>query len=172
MNRLLWSRIVLIPTIFFIFLISLIFSFRGIWLSVEVMIEFITGKHKFHTFSELSDVEPPVLKLLESVDSFLLAFVFFIFSFGLYKIFFIPDDHNLNSKLPRWLQIDTLFELKALLWQSILTTILVIFLNYSVTVLSQNAMSWNFLMIPLSILILSIALYFLKLSEKESNRTT
>jgi uncharacterized membrane protein YqhA len=167
MKRLLGLKIVLLPMIFSIFLISIIFSIRGLWLCIRVMIGLINGENHFQTLSELNGAEPQALLLLESVDSFLLSFVFFIFSFGLYKIFFLNDMVQINNKLPAWLQINTLFELKSLLWQSILTTIVVIFLNNAVSFLSHNTLSWNILMLPLAVLILSVALYFLKQSEIE-----
>jgi uncharacterized membrane protein YqhA len=167
MNRLLSLKVVLIPTILFIFIISLIFTFRGMWLVSDVVIGIISGEKHFVKYSELSTSEPPSLMLLEAVDSFLLSFVFFIFSFGLYKIFFLTDVNYPKDKLPRWLQMESIFELKALLWQSVLTTMVVIFLNNAVITMSHNAMSWQFLVLPGSILVISVALYFLKLAEKD-----
>ncbi len=167
MNRLLSLKVVLIPTILFIFIISLIFTFRGMWLVSDVVVGIFSGEKHFVKYSELSTSEPPSLMLLEAVDSFLLSFVFFIFSFGLYKIFFLTDVNYPKDKLPRWLQMESIFELKALLWQSVLTTMVIIFLNNAVITMSHNEMSWQFLMLPSSILIISIALYFLKLAEKD-----
>ena len=167
MNRLLSLKVVLIPTILFIFIISLIFTFRGMWLVSDVVVGIISGEKHFVKYSELSTSEPPSLMLLEAVDSFLLSFVFFIFSFGLYKIFFLTDVNYPKDKLPRWLQMESIFELKALLWQSVLTTMVVIFLNNAVITMSHNAMSWQFLVLPGSILVISVALYFLKLAEKD-----
>lgn len=148
MNRLLSMKIVLIPTVFFIFLISLVFTTRGIWISVRVIIGLITGEMHFKHYSEIGQHEPPSLMLLEAVDSFLLSFVFFIFSFGLYKIFFLPDMNYEESKIPRWLRLESIFELKALLWQSVLTTLVVIFLNYSVVTISQHNLQWEFMAFP------------------------
>lgn len=167
MNRLLSLKVVLIPTILFIFIISLIFTFRGMWLVSDVVVGIFSGEKHFVKYSDLSTSEPPSLMLLEAVDSFLLSFVFFIFSFGLYKIFFLTDVNYPKNKLPRWLQMESIFELKALLWQSVLTTMVGIFLNNAVITMSHNAMSWQFLVLPGSILVISVALYFLKLAEKD-----
>ena len=167
MKRLLGLKVVLIPVILFIFIISLIFSVRGIWVCYDVIEGLITGNLHFVKYSDMSSAEPPSLMLLEAVDSFLLSFVFFIFSFGLYKIFFLADYSEEKNKLPRWLQMESIFELKALLWQSVLTTMVVIFLNSTVIMMSQNRISWQFLLLPSSILIISLALYFLKLAEKD-----
>jgi uncharacterized membrane protein YqhA len=159
-------KVVLIPTILFVFVISMVFSIRGIWISVNVFIGLLTGELHFIHYSQIGAQEPPSLMLLEAVDSFLLSFVFFVFSFGLYKIFFFSDSHDSNDKLPRWLQLDSILELKALLWQSVLTTLVVIFLNYAVVVISHNNLSWQFLMFPAAILLIAMALYFLKLAER------
>jgi uncharacterized membrane protein YqhA len=167
MKRLLTLKIVLLPIVFFIFLISLVFTYRGIWLCIKVLIGLLSGQMHFMNISELGNSEPPTLLLLDAVDSFLLSFVFFIFSFGLYKIFFLSDTHELAGKLPKWLQIESIFELKALLWQSVLTTMVIFFLNTAVIAISNNNISWQFLLLPLSILIIAVALYFLKMSEKE-----
>jgi uncharacterized membrane protein YqhA len=134
---------------------------------MDVILGLISGEKHFVQYSDLSAVEPPSLMLLEAVDSFLLSFVFFIFSFGLYKIFFLSGENESGDKLPKWLRMESIFELKALLWQSVLTTMVVIFLNNAVITISHNTMSWQFLVLPGSILIISIALYFLKLAEKD-----
>jgi len=160
-------KLVLIPTVLFIFLISLVFTIRGIWISFSVFIGLITGQMHFIHYQEITSAEPPSLLLLEAVDSFLLSFVFFVFSFGLYKIFFLSDSHEMKNSLPRWLRLESIFELKALLWQSVLTTLVVIFLNSAVIMISKNQMSWEFLVLPGSIMIISVALYFLKLAEKD-----
>jgi uncharacterized membrane protein YqhA len=167
MKRLLGMKLVLIPTVLFIFLISLVFTIRGIWISLSVFIGLLTGQMHFVRYEEITSAEPPSLLLLEAVDSFLLSFVFFVFSFGLYKIFFLSDSSEMKDSLPRWLRLESIFELKALLWQSVLTTLVVIFLNSAVIMISKNQMSWEFLVLPGSIMIISVALYFLKLAEKD-----
>jgi uncharacterized membrane protein YqhA len=133
---------------------------------MNVFIGLATGEMQFVQYSEITSAEPPSLMLLEAVDSFLISFVFFVFSFGLYKIFFLTGAQFSKDNLPRWLQLESIFELKALLWQSILTSLVVSFLNYAVISMSKDRLSWQFLMFPLSILIISVALYFLKMAEK------
>jgi uncharacterized membrane protein YqhA len=167
MKQLLGLKVVLIPTIFFIFIISIVFTIRGMWICKDVFMRLLSGALRFSHLKDLGVTEHPSLMLLEAVDSFLLSFVFFVFSFGLYKIFFLSNDHAINGNLPRWLQLNSIFELKALLWQSILTTLVVIFLNYAVIMITTNTMSWEILLMPGSILIISCALYFLKLAEKD-----
>ena len=166
MNKILYLRIILLPMIFFIFLISVIFMIRGIWITMDVIIKMLRGELHFVHYSEDKIDRAPSLMLLEGVDAFLLAFVFFVFAFGLYKIFFIKYDTKINDSLPRWLHIDSIFELKSLLWYSVLTTMVVLFLNFAVVRISANNLSWNFLMFPAGILLISISLYFMTRAEK------
>ena len=166
MNKILYLRIVLLPMIFFIFIISVIFMVRGIWITLDVVTKMLKGDLHFVHYSEDKIDRAPSLMLLEGVDSFLLAFVFFVFAFGLYKIFFIKDDTKINDSLPRWLHIESIFELKSLLWYSVLTTMVVLFLNFAVVRISANNLNWTFLMFPAGILLISISLYFMSKSEK------
>jgi uncharacterized membrane protein YqhA len=166
MNRILYLRFILLPMIFFIFIISIVFMVRGIWITVDVLIKMIRGELHFVHYAEQQVDRAPSLMLLEGVDSFLLAFVFFVFAFGLYKIFFIGEDSNVSTHLPRWLHIDSIFELKSLLWYSVLTTMVVLFLNFAVVRISANNLSWNFLMFPAGILLISISLFFMTKAEK------
>ena len=166
MNKILHLRIILLPMVIFIFLISVIFMIRGIWITLDVVLRMIRGDLQFVHYSEDKIDRAPSLMLLEGVDAFLLAFVFFVFAFGLYKIFFLKDNSTINDSLPRWLHIESIFELKSLLWYSVLTTMVVLFLNFAVVRISANDLSWNFLMFPAGILLISISLFFMTKSEK------
>jgi uncharacterized membrane protein YqhA len=166
MKKILLLRVVLLPMIIFVFIISIVFMIRGIWITIDVLTKIIKGELHFVHYSEDKVDRAPSLMLLEGVDSFLLAFVFFVFSFGLYKIFFIKENKEIDNNLPRWLHIESIFELKSLLWYSVLTTMVVLFLNYAVVRISADNISWTFLMFPASILLISISLFFMKKAEK------
>ena len=166
MNKILHLRIILLPMVFFVFVISVIFMVRGMWITLDVVIKMMRGELHFVHYTEDKIDRAPSLMLLEGVDAFLLAFVFFVFAFGLYKIFFMREDTKTTDSLPRWLHIDSIFELKSLLWYSVLTTMVVLFLNFAVVRTSANNLSWNFLMFPAGILLISISLFFMKKAEK------
>jgi hypothetical protein len=69
----------------------------------------------------------------------------------------------LREVLPPWLQITDFFQLKALLWESILTTLVVSFVAYLVRIrLGGNEVGLEVLVLPASIFIISLSLYFLK----------
>lgn len=167
MNKILSLRVVLIPMIVFIFIISIFFMIRGIWITADVLIQMLRGDLTFVHYSQENIKNAPSLMLLEAIDSFLLAFVFFIFSFGLFKIFFIKNESSANNSLPNWLHIDSIFELKSLLWHSVLTSLVVLFLNYAIITISGGGLNWNFLVFPGAILLISASLYFMKLTESK-----
>lgn len=167
MNRFLILRFLLLPMILIILCISVFFTIRGMWICWMVLTQMSDGSLSFHLFTSQSNQEPTALIIMEAVDSFLLSFVFFIFSFGLYKIFFVTDHQESMQKLPAWLNIHSILELKALLWQSILTTLVMLFLNYAASQLAHKTLSVDILLLPGSILIIALALYFMKMSEKQ-----
>jgi uncharacterized membrane protein YqhA len=101
--------------------------------------------------------DPPGLHLIESLDSFIIALVFLVFSFGISRLFIF--DTIKSDLLPKWLNIEGLKDLKVLLWETILVAFVVIFISYY---LKNTPDTWEALQIPVIILILSISLYFLK----------
>lgn len=151
--------------IVFIFIISLFFMMRGVWITVDVTLGMLSGDLTFVHYSENNIKHAPSLMLLEAVDSFLLSFVFFVFSMGLYKIFFLPGDKASEAKLPGWLHVASIFELKSLLWHSVLTSLVVLFLNYAVIQISSNHLNWTFLVFPGSLVLISASLYLMKKAE-------
>ncbi len=165
MKKLLYLKTALIPMIIFIFIISIFFMIRGVWITVEVTLGMLKGDLSFVHYSEENIKHAPSLMLLEAVDSFLLSFVFFVFSMGLYKIFFLPSDAATESKLPGWLHVASIFELKSLLWHSVLTSLVVLFLNYAVIQISANHLNWTFLVFPGSIVLVSGGLFLMKKAE-------
>ena len=140
---------------------------RGMWITAEVISEMLSGRLGFVHYSEENIKHAPSLMLLEAVDSFLLSFVFFVFSFGLFKIFFLNNENEkLMSILPKWLKVDSILELKSLLWHSVLTTLVVLFLNYAVIKISANELNTSFLILPGSLLLIAASLFFMKKAEK------
>src|SRR5262245_17646642 len=65
------------------------------------------------------------LELLHSLDFLFVALVFIILSLGIAKLFLIPPARADAVDLPSWLKIDSITELKVLLWETILTTLLI-----------------------------------------------
>jgi uncharacterized membrane protein YqhA len=118
----------------------------------------------FHAFSYLDSRKSMLgllaVGLLQSIDLFLMAIVFFVFSFGI-LLLFSNKEHGMI--LPEWLRIKNFTQLKAILWEAILTTLVVSFIAGLVQQrLDGKEPNPQHLIIPGAILLLAISLYFLK----------
>jgi uncharacterized membrane protein YqhA len=107
--------------------------------------------------------ERPGVYLLEGLDLFLVSMVFLIFALGIIRIFThynTTEDEN----LPRWLRIKDFKELKVLLWETILVTLVVF--TFTRIISNKEVLQWNTLIIPSVVLILMLSLFLMKRSEK------
>jgi uncharacterized membrane protein YqhA len=102
----------------------------------------------------------PGLELLHSLDFLFVSLVLMILSLGVAKLFLL-DPTKQTVPLPPWIQIDNVTELKVLLWETILTTLLIVAMSDLVTNLGQT-LAWTVLIVPIAILILALGLYFMK----------
>ena len=103
--------------------------------------------------------------LLHSVDMFLVAIVFFVLSIGMLILFTNPEANM--PKLPAWLHVKNFMELKAILWEAILTTLVVAFLaKLAEGEIEGRQMTVEDLLIPGGVLLIAISLFFLKRAEK------
>jgi uncharacterized membrane protein YqhA len=105
--------------------------------------------------------------LLKAVDLFLIAIVFFVFSLGILVLF-----HNAETplpiKLPEWLRIKNFMQLKVILWEAILTTLVISYLASLAEIrMDGHEITKMQLIVPAAILMISVSLFFLKKGEKE-----
>jgi uncharacterized membrane protein YqhA len=103
----------------------------------------------------------PGVELLHSLDFLLIGLVLIILAFGVAKLFLVTPSSIAKDSLPTWLRIETFTDLKVLLWETILTALLIIGLSEISTDI-LGVLEWSTLVIPGSILLLAISLYFLK----------
>jgi uncharacterized membrane protein YqhA len=106
--------------------------------------------------------EKPGVFIAESLDSFMIAIFFIIFSLGVSKLFLPKSSLNNTIDLP-WFKIENFSQLKYVLWEVILTTILVFYTNK--IMVSGDILDWTLLIIPGSVLMLAIAYKFMKNSH-------
>ncbi len=103
--------------------------------------------------------------LLRAIDMFLIAIVFFVFSIGVLALFHDPET-PLPVKLPEWLRIKNFVQLKVILWEAILTTLVVSYLaGTAEDKLKGIQTNIQGLIIPGVILLIALSLYFLKKGE-------
>ncbi len=116
-----------------------------------------------HAYMNLGDptIERPLLPALEAVDLFFMALAFFITAIGLAQLF-VGDLEIVKSLSFKWLRIENFIQLKLLLWDTFLVTLLVIFMT---RVFSAEHLDWSTLILPAAIVLLTFSSFLLKRKE-------
>ena len=134
---------------------SLTFLIVGVVLNIKGYIEF------FEAGFIPSETTRPGIKLVEGLDAFMVGLIFMVFGMGIARLFLF--DNAPEADLPGWLKFHDLKGLKVLLWETILVTLVI----FSLSSLIKDGMhSWEALILPGVILILSLALFFMRWKEK------
>lgn len=132
------------------------------FLAMGTEIALKTYWHVLHvSLGEEGAASRPGLELLHSLDFLFVAIVFVILALGIAKLFLLDPETVERANLPNWLKIENIGELKVLLWETILTTLLIAGMSHLVAGL-VGKVEWSVLVIPVAILILSMSLYFMK----------
>lgn len=119
-------------------------------------------------FEGLKSEATPGIVLLKSLDVFLIAFIFLIFAIGFTQLFFPKPSrfHTIMDQItPDWLQVKSFTELKIVLWDTVLTSLVVIFVADAFTK-HKEAYSWEFVLLPAAILCIALSRFLLKGSMK------
>ena len=104
--------------------------------------------------------------LLHSVDLFLVAIVFFVLSIGMLVLFSDPE-HGLPLQLPKWLHVQSFVELKIILWEAILTLLVVDYIaGLAEKKISGTELTVYNLILPAAVLLISLSLFFVKKDGK------
>jgi len=138
----------------FAFIISLLIMLSGIVGVVVGTIRLYAG------VIELSNLHKgqPGIHLIEAVDTYLFSIVIFILGGGIFKLFVGNENTFSNSTV--FSKIKTFMDLKVLLWETLLLT-LTVWCSLSFFAHSNKA-SYEQLILPVSILLLALALKFVK----------
>lgn len=103
--------------------------------------------------------EVAVAKIIGAVDLYLMALVFYIFSFGIYELFISDVDEFKNTKQSKVLEIHSLDQLKDKLGKVIIMVLIVNFFQRVLYMKIQGSI--DMLYLALSIFALCLGLYFL-----------
>ena len=153
-GRLLQFRYIYLIAVVTTFINSLFFLWNGVVHAFEGYVA-ILG----HT-----ETARPGLHFVESFDMFMIAFMFLIFSFGMMRIF--THYHVNDENLPAWLRIDSFKELKILLWETILLTLVIV--TISEVIKKLDHLTYEVLFLPGVILLLSLSLFIVRKEDKGS----
>lgn len=114
--------------------------------------------------AELKGSDIATAYLIKSLDAFLIALVLFIFAYGVYWILVFQKTEEAGSDPLKSVRINTISQLKKILAEVIIIILFVKFLE--VALINLNSLRWELLIMPGSILLLSVSLKFLELKEK------
>jgi uncharacterized membrane protein YqhA len=136
--------------------IILFFSF----LNVLAMLA-INVSNAIHVYVNLfhPSTERPGVEVMEIVDGMLLVLLLLIMNVGFLKLFLPQSKLSKMIDLP-WLKMNSFSQLKHLLIETILTTLVVIFA--ATVVKEQGRLQWIDIIIPLSVLLLALTVKFVK----------
>jgi len=103
--------------------------------------------------------------LLSVIDLFLIAIVFFVLALGIMLLFTDPSK-EFPVNLPAWLRVKNFMQLKSILWEAILTTLVIAFLtSLAGKKINGEIIGAEMLVVPAGILLIALSLYFLKKGE-------
>lgn len=95
------------------------------------------------------------IELLEAIDSFVFAMVMIYFAFGAYFLIVGSDEEPEQAKLPAWLNVRSIGQLKKTLLEVIVVLLAILFLQ---NIVGPEALQWPMLIYPAAILAIGIAL--------------
>jgi len=156
LKRLFFTRFIVLIIVF----VTLINSFAFIGYGVYKSYAGYLGIFKGAAFT----AERPFLQIFTSLEYFFIAVVLIVFALGIYQLFILKPSENETAKdmLPKWLRIKSFNELKYILWETIVTTMLVLYLVAYVESADNNAWSLEMLIAPGIVLIIAVTLFILR----------
>jgi uncharacterized membrane protein YqhA len=110
----------------------------------------------------MSEEHRPGMYLLKGLELFLVSMVFMIFSLAILRLFIAYGDGD--EHLPPWLKIHNFKELKLLLWETIIVTLVVFSLTKMASI---ESLTWTALILPGIILMLTVGLFLMKKSSSD-----
>ncbi|CED56670.1 YqhA family protein [Aliivibrio wodanis] len=120
--------------------------------------------HESLAHMDTSDIA--ISYLIKSLDTFLIAFVLFIFSHGVFTLFISnKNPKDTSTYVLKWIKTPNIGHLKNVLAEVIIVILFVKFLE--VVLVNINNLSWDIMVLPISILLLSLGLKFLGLGHEE-----
>ena len=147
-------------------IIALLVLASGIVLTILGGYDFVMVFSHFDVSDSHSATRLMVIGLLHAVDLFLVAIVFFVLAIGM-MVLFVDADGRLPIKLPEWLRVRSFVELKIILWEAILTTLVVYYIaGLAEKKIKGAEITLTNLILPGVVLLIAMSLYFVKKEDK------
>ena len=113
--------------------------------------------------------EQATLLLLESLDNFLVGLAFVYFAYGIYSLFIrLNGNQNVEQSdgMPRWLQVNSIASLKKTLLEILVVLLSVSFVKGLFEYSAMNALQWDVVIFPISIVAIALSLKLMNLGEE------
>ena len=156
--KFIFKLIVAIPVI-----CSLIIAVAFVGAGVVQAISGISGV----VMGKIKTDEYPGLKLFEALELFIFSLLFVIFALGFSKLFMPKSKLSdaLDEVIPEWFRKINFTELKLILWETLLTTMLILFIG--VILKNLGNLTWQMAIFPVSIALISLAIFLIRIGEKK-----
>ncbi len=156
-DRFLSLRYVSIVAVISLFIGSVLMFIAGAERTLQAVVLYFFGAGISNLPQHLSQANLASVVLVQAVDSFLFALVLLIFSYGIATLFVLDPESPELGKLTGWLRIRNIGQLKTILIQVIIVILAVNLLEHVIMVGSE-ALHWETLIIPVSVILLAGAL--------------
>jgi uncharacterized membrane protein YqhA len=103
--------------------------------------------------------------VLEAVDAFLFGIVLVIFAYGIAIGFVFTLPEGYGERLPVWMKVGGVGQLKATLAEVVIVVLIVIFAR--IVVEANGHLQWSMLVLPTSILLIAVALRMIELGGEK-----
>jgi uncharacterized membrane protein YqhA len=138
---------------------------------VGALLMFLQGSsflyHAWHDFFSGQQVVVPVL---EAVDAFLFGIVLVIFAYGIAIDFVFTLPEGYGRRLPNWMKVEGVGQLKATLTEVVIVVLIVIFARVVVgSVELERPFDWPMLVLPASIFLIATALRMIELGAAKGS---
>ena len=108
--------------------------------------------------------ELATIKLLESLDDFLVGLAFLYFAYGIYSLFIALG--QVNESIPSWLRVENVAELEKSLLEILVVFLSVLFVKGILEqVQTFSQLRWEVLVFPLSIMAIAFSIRLLSFNE-------
>lgn len=145
--------------------VALVFALHAAGFLVLGVLRGVQAYRLFFEPESLGSEGRPGVHIAESVDALLFSLVLLVLSLGTASLFLSRADKEDTQKLPEWMRVKSLTELKLLLWEAILATLVVAAASGIIAALPH--LEWKLLVLPAAILILSVSYFLLKRTESK-----
>ncbi len=106
--------------------------------------------------STFTGSDRPGIHIAESIDLMLFALVVLVLAVGTTCLFLVPTGEG-DQRVPAWMRVSDLSDLKLLLWEAVLAVLVMATLVSLISNLEE--LNWGLLVLPAAILMLSAGLY-------------